>query len=70
MIREGTKVQWSWSGSTATGKVQEVFHNDVTRKISGNEVTRKATDDEPAYLIEQDDGQEVLKSLSEVQRAD
>jgi hypothetical protein len=70
MIREGTKVKWSWSGSTAEGKVKEVFHDDVSRTIKGNEVTRKASDDEPAYLIEQDDGDEVLKSSSEIERAD
>ena len=70
MIREGTKVQWNYSGSTATGKVKEVFHKEVTRTVQGNEVTRKASDDEPAYLIEQDDGDEVLKSASEIERAD
>ena len=70
MIREGTKVEWDWSGSTATGKVKEIFHEEVTRTIDGNEVTREASDDEPAYLIEQDDGDRVLKSSSEVRRAD
>ena len=70
MIREGTKVEWDWSGSTATGTVKEVFKEDVTRTIKGNEVTREASEDEPAYLIEQEDGDEALKSSSEVRRAD
>ena len=70
MIREGTKVEWDWSGSTATGKVKEVFKEDVTRTIKGNEVSKKASEDEPAYLVEQEDGDEALKSSSEVRRAD
>ena len=70
MIREGTKVEWDWSGSTATGKVKEVFREDVTRTIKGNEVSKEASEDEPAYLIEQEDGDEALKSSSEVRRAD
>ena len=32
-------------------------------------VTRKGSDDDPAYVIEQDDGTTVLKLQSEVQRA-
>ena len=70
MIREGTKVEWNWSGSKASGKVKEVFTDDVTRTIGGNEVTREASEDEPAYLIEQEDGDRVLKSASEVTRVD
>ena len=70
MIREGTKVEWNWSGSKASGKVKEVFKDDVTRTIGGNEVTREASEDEPAYLIEQEDGDRVLKSASEVTRVD
>lgn len=68
MIREGTKVNWNWAQGEATGTVEEVFHSDVTRTIDGNEVTREASDDTPAYLIEQSDGQKVLKSASEVTR--
>lgn len=69
-IREGTKVEWEWGNGTATGEVQEVFHDKVTRTIDGTEVTRDASDNDPAYLIKQDDGDRVLKSQSEVSRAD
>ena len=48
----------------------EVFTREVTRTIKGSEVTRKASEDDPAYLIKQDDGDQVLKSKSEVERAD
>ena len=65
----GTKIEWNWGGGTGQGKVREVFTEKVTRTIKGNEVTRNASDDEPAYLIEQDDGDRVLKSHSEVSKA-
>lgn len=70
MIRTGTRVQWSYGGNTAAGNVTEVFHDKVTRSCQGNDVTRNATEADPAYLIEQDDGDRVLKSVSEVERVD
>lgn len=68
-IRTGTEVSWSWGNGTATGTVVEVHHDTVTRTLSGSEITRHGSDDDPAYLIEQDDGARVLKLRSEVQRA-
>ena len=70
MIKKGTKVEWSWGNGSATGKVSKVYKEKLTKTIKGNEVTRDASDDDPAYLIEQEDGSEVLKSKSEVSRAD
>lgn len=69
MIRQGTRVKWSWGKGTGTGQVVERFTSDVTRTIKGSDVTRKASDDEPAYLIEQADGDQVLKSSTEIERA-
>jgi hypothetical protein len=65
----GTNVEWDWGNGTAQGKVDEKFTEKVTRTIEGNEVTRKASDDEPAYLIKQDDGGRVLKSSTELRKA-
>ncbi|WP_116105424.1 DUF2945 domain-containing protein [Lewinella sp. IMCC34191] len=70
MIREGSKVKWSWGNGTATGKVEETFSKEVTRTIDGNEVTRKGESGNKALLIEQDDGGKVLKLESEVEKAD
>ncbi len=70
MFRKGTKVEWNWSGSTATGKITEIFTDDVERTIKGSKIKRKASKDEPAYMIEQEDGDRVLKSKSELKRAD
>ena len=66
---EGTKVEWEWGEGSATGTVKKIYTQKTTRKIKGNEVTREASNDCPAYLIKQDDGDEVLKSHSEVDRA-
>ena len=67
-IREGSEVTWKWGSSTATGKVTEIHHEKVTRASKGSEITRNGTDDDPAYVIEQDDGTTVLKLRSEVER--
>ncbi|WP_420452153.1 DUF2945 domain-containing protein [Ilumatobacter sp.] len=65
-IHIGDTVSWNWGDSTASGEVTERFTEKVTRTIKGTEVTRDASEDEPAYLIEQEDGDRVLKSSSEL----
>lgn len=67
-IHIGDEVTWNWGNGTGTGKVTERFTSKVTRTISGAEITRNATEDNPAYLIEQDDGDQVLKSGSELSK--
>jgi len=62
-------VKWRHAGGSAKGQVKEAFKEKVTRTIKGNEVTRNASDEEPAYLVEQDDGDHVLKSESELSNA-
>lgn len=69
MIREGTRVVWSWGNGEAEGRVQDKRAETVRRTIDGSEITRHGTDDDPALIIEQDDGQTVLKLQSEVERA-
>lgn len=68
-VNVGDQVSWEWGSGTATGEVKERFESAVTRTIEGNEVTRHASSEEPAFLIEQDDGDEVLKSITEIQPA-
>ncbi len=67
---EGTKVEWDWGSGTATGKVVKVYTRKITLTIKGTKVTREASEDKPAYRIEQDDGDEVLKSGSELRKAE
>ena len=66
---QGTKVEWDWGNGTGTGEVTKVYTQKITLKIDGTEVTRDASDDCPAYRIEQDDGDEVLKSHSELRKS-
>ena len=66
---KGDKVEWDWGNGTGTGKVSETFERSVTRTLKGSEVTRNGSEDDPALLIEQDDGDEVLKLSSEVRAA-
>lgn len=68
-LQEGSKVRWQWGEGSATGKIIERFEEKVSRRIKGSEVTRDASRDDPAFLIEQDDGDKVLKSESELERA-
>lgn len=63
--RKGTKVRWNWGNGTGEGKIVETFTDDVERTIAGSRIKRKASRQEPAYLIEQEDGAKVLKSRSE-----
>lgn len=65
-IRKGSKVTWKWGSSTAEGKVAEVHREKVTRTIKGEKITRDGSKDDPAYVIEQEDGGKVLKLRSEV----
>lgn len=62
----GTTVEWNWAQGTATGKIAERFTERVTRTIGGSEITRDADEDNPAYLVEQENGARALKSHSEL----
>ena len=67
-IREGSEVSWSWGNGTATGTVVEIHRDKVTRTLQGSGITRNGSDEDPAYVIEED-GARVLKLRSEVERA-
>ena len=65
-FRKGQAVHWAWGGNRAEGKVAERFDRRVQRTIKGTKVTKVGTPDNPAYLIEQEDGGKVLKRGSEL----
>ena len=64
-----TEVEWEWGNGSASGNIREKFTNDVERTIKGSSVKREASDSDPAYLIEQNDGSKVLKSHSEITKS-
>ena len=49
-------------------KVEETHTSKVTKTIKGTEVTRNGSTDDKALYIQQEDGDYVLKSESEVKR--
>lgn len=66
-IRKGSTVSWKWGSGTAEGTVQSTHHEKVSRQSKGEQVTRDGSKDNPAYVIEQEDGTTVLKLRSELQ---
>lgn len=66
---EGDRVRWRWGQGEGTGVITRRFSADVTLTLKGSEITRRASPDNPAFLIEQEDGDEVLKGLSELHAA-
>lgn len=68
-FRKGDRVRWNWSGATATGTIEERFERRVQRTLKGSRIVRNGTSANPAYLIEQSDGDKVLKRGSELSKA-
>jgi len=68
-LRTGSSVSWEWGQGVAEGTVVEVHHDTVTRTTKGSEISRKGSDDDPAYVIEQEDGTTVLKLRSELRES-
>ena len=62
----GDKVKWNWGRGTAQGKITQIYKERVSKTLKGSEIVRDGNDDNPAYLIEQSDGDQVLKLESEL----
>lgn len=62
-------VQWKWGAGTAVGLIIDSYTSRVTTTIKGANITRNATEQNPAFLIEQENGNKVLKSQSELELA-
>ena len=69
VVRVGTEVRWSWGNGHAQGTVREIHRESITRSSKGERITRNGSAEDPAYVIEQDDGTVVLKLRSETERA-
>ena len=63
-------VQWDWGNGKGKGQIEERFEREVTRTLQGSEITRDGSEDNPAYLIKQEDGDQVLKLGSELEAQD
>jgi len=69
MYAEGDDVKWKWGNGYGRGTVQSVFTEKTTRTIDGSEVTRDGSEDDPALYIRVEEGNNVLKLQSEVEKA-
>lgn len=65
-VKKGDEVTWKFGKSKAEGKVTDVKKEDVSKKTQGKTVKRKGSEEEPAVVIKQENGKEVVKSASEV----
>ncbi|MDC0886266.1 DUF2945 domain-containing protein [Altererythrobacter sp.] len=63
-------VKWNWGNGEGKGQIEDRFEREVTRTLQGTEVTKEGDEDNPAYLIKQDDGDKVLKRGSELEAQD
>ena len=63
-------VKWNWGDGEAKGQIEERFEREVERTLKGSQVKRNGSEDDPAYLIKQEDGDKVLKLGSELSAAD
>ncbi len=63
---KGADVKWEWGDGFGAGRIKERYTEKVTITIKGAEVTRRASQENPAYLIVQENGDEVLKSHNEL----
>ncbi|MBW4329624.1 DUF2945 domain-containing protein [Stakelama sp. CBK3Z-3] len=64
--QKGQKVKWEWGNGEGKGKITDRFERRVQRTFKGSKVVKNGTGDNPAYIIEQDDGDKVLKRGSEL----
>jgi len=62
----GDKVSWRYGGGKGQGTIKKKYEAPVTKTIKGTEVTRNASPETPAYLIETDEGDQVLKLATEI----
>jgi hypothetical protein len=63
---KGDDVKRNWGTGQAEATVKEVHTERVERQIDGKKKTRNGSEDNPAYVLEQSNGQTVLKLHSEL----
>ena len=64
-FRSGQRVGWKWGSGTAEGRVTEKFERRVQCTFKGSRGVKKGMGENPAYLIEQEDGGYELKCVLE-----
>jgi len=68
-LAPGARVVWVWDGRMVEGVIRKVFTHRLERTFNGSTVTCPCTKRNPAYLIEQDGGRQLLLKHSDLQQA-
>lgn len=66
---KGTRVAWNWGNGRPEATVVDHSTERIERTINGSTQSRNGSGDNPAYVLEQSDGQTVLKLHSELEKA-
>jgi hypothetical protein len=66
-MKQNDHVGWKWANGIATGVISDVRPEKTEIVSKGARVVRNGTPDDPAIIIKQDNGTEVLKLAHEVQ---
>lgn len=65
-LHKGATVTWPWGLGVAKGKVREIHPGVVRQSVRGETVICEGTPEDPAVVVEQADGSEVVKLASEL----
>lgn len=68
LYKKGDLVQWAFGENRGKGTIKELYNQEISLVINDISVTRKGTQENPALLIEDEDGNQVLKLASEIDR--
>lgn len=68
-FRTGTRVRWNWGQGVGRGRIADRFERHVERTIEGALIRRNGSPEDPAFLIDTDNGGQVLKLRSEIDAA-
>ena len=69
MYEEGGRVRWKWGEGYGHGTIKSAFTRKTVREIDGAEIILHGSKDDPAYYIDSDQGNNVLKLHSEVEKS-
>lgn len=66
-MKVGDQVGWQWGSGIATGTVLELRPERTQIESKGKVITRNGQSDDPAVIIQGDNGSTVIKLAHEVQ---
>ena len=67
-MKKGDTVRWKYGRGHAKGKVVEIHQDTFEKTVQGAPIKRNGSPENPALLIEQEDGGQVVKLSSEVEK--